>query len=176
MYMKVCGFTGRLCSQKTGSQTYSIFMHTFLTKVVPDCGLERKKRGLNLKLVGSLGRWVGINTKIQRPFASLELARCVNPKEAGSFDSISQPGGGGGGFPPPPPLGPRPRSAEKLCNSAHTYTMSRRRVSRNFHTETQSDFQIMQIYVNYMHIFIFLIIFDKTIGFWVSKSFEYCHK
>ena len=28
--------TGRLCSQKTGLQTYSNFMHTFLTKVVPD--------------------------------------------------------------------------------------------------------------------------------------------
>ena len=28
--------TGRLCSQKTGSQTYSNFMHTFVTKVVPD--------------------------------------------------------------------------------------------------------------------------------------------
>ena len=28
--------TGRLCSQKTGLQTYSKFMHTFLTKVVPD--------------------------------------------------------------------------------------------------------------------------------------------
>ena len=30
------GFTGRLCSQKTGLQTYSNFMHTSLTKVVPD--------------------------------------------------------------------------------------------------------------------------------------------
>ena len=31
-------FTGRLCSQKTGLQTYSHFMHTFLsiTRVVPD--------------------------------------------------------------------------------------------------------------------------------------------
>ena len=28
--------TGRLCSQKTGLQTYSNFMHTFLRKVVPD--------------------------------------------------------------------------------------------------------------------------------------------
>ena len=28
--------TGRLCSQKTGLQTYANFMHTFLTKVVPD--------------------------------------------------------------------------------------------------------------------------------------------
>ena len=28
--------TGRLCSQKTVLQTYSNFMHTFLTKVIPD--------------------------------------------------------------------------------------------------------------------------------------------
>ena len=28
--------TGRLCSQKTGLQSYYNFMHTFLTKVVPD--------------------------------------------------------------------------------------------------------------------------------------------
>ena len=43
----------------------------------------------------------------------------INPKKAGSFDPISQPGGGGG-FHPPPPLGTRPRSGEKLCNLAHT--------------------------------------------------------
>ena len=41
----------------------------------------------------------------------------VNPKKAGSFDPISQPGGGGGFH---PPLGSRPRSDEKLCNLAHT--------------------------------------------------------
>ena len=34
-----------------------------------------EKKSLNLRLEG---RWVGINTKIHRPFASLELARCVN--------------------------------------------------------------------------------------------------
>ena len=33
-----------------------------------------KKSLNNLRLEG---RWVGINTKIHRPFASLELARCV---------------------------------------------------------------------------------------------------
>ena len=33
-----------------------------------------EKKSLNLRLEG---RWVGINTKIHRPFASLELARCV---------------------------------------------------------------------------------------------------
>ena len=33
-----------------------------------------EKKSLNLTLEG---RWVGINTKIHRPFASLELARCV---------------------------------------------------------------------------------------------------
>ena len=33
-----------------------------------------EKKSLNLRLEG---RWVGTNIKIQRPFASLELARCV---------------------------------------------------------------------------------------------------
>ena len=70
---------------------------------------------------------------------------------------------GGGGF--HPPLGSRPRSGENLCNLAHTYTMSRRIVSQNFYTENQSGFQIMQIYVNFMHMFIFLIIFNKIRGF-----------
>ena len=37
-------------------------------------------------------------------------------------------------------------------------TMSRRIVSRNVHTENQSSFQIMQIYVNFMQMFIYLII------------------
>ena len=40
----------------------------------------------------------------------------VNPKEAGSFDPISQPGGGGGFH---PPFRSRPRSGEKLYNLAH---------------------------------------------------------
>ena len=33
-----------------------------------------EKKSLNLRLEG---KWVGIYTKIHRPFASLELARCV---------------------------------------------------------------------------------------------------
>ena len=70
------------------------------------------------------------------------IKHLLNPKKAGSFDPISQPGGGGGGW-IPPPFG---------CNLAHTYTKSRRIISRNFHTENQSGFQIMQIYVNFMHI------------------------
>ena len=53
-----------------------------------------------------------------------------NPKKAGSFYPISQPGGGA--TPPPSDLG---------------------------------GFQIMQIYVNIMHMFIFLIIFNKIRGF-----------
>ena len=35
-HWNVCGFTGRLGSQKTGLQSYYNFMHTFLTQVVPD--------------------------------------------------------------------------------------------------------------------------------------------
>ena len=68
-------------------------MHIILTKVVPDnpeanllfpnsfamarvLSLWRsiEKKSLNLRLES---RWVGINTKIHRPCASLELARCV---------------------------------------------------------------------------------------------------
>ena len=43
--------------------------------------------------------------KITEIQMNLEEQR-LNPKEAGSFDPISQPGGGGGGgwIPPPPPL------------------------------------------------------------------------
>ena len=43
--------------------------------------------------------------------------------------------------------------------------MSRRIFSRNFHSEIQSGFQIMQIYVNFMHMIIFFIIFSKIRGF-----------
>ena len=85
------------------------------------------------------------------------ITNLLNPKKAGSFDPISQPGGGAG-FHPTPPLGSRPRSGEKLCNLAHTQTMSRRLVSRNFYTENQSIFQIMQAFgtVNFMtYVYIF---------------------
>ena len=91
-----------------------------------------------------------------------------NPKEAGSFDPISQPGGGGGIPPPPSDLG---GGAAKNNVIWHI-----RKPCRNFYTENQSGFQIMQIYVNFMHMFICLIIFNKIRGFWVSKSFKYCHK
>ena len=41
---------------------------------IKSIGRSIEKKSLNLRLEG---RWVGINTKIQRPFASIELARCV---------------------------------------------------------------------------------------------------
>ena len=41
-------------------------------------------KSLNLRIEG---RWVGINTKIHRPFASLEFARCVKHQTHASHAS-----------------------------------------------------------------------------------------
>ena len=45
----------------------------------------------------------------------------LNPKEAGSFDPISQPGGGGGGIPPPSDLD---RGATKNSEIRHVRRVS----------------------------------------------------
>ena len=50
---------------------------------------------------------------------------CFNPKEAGSFDPISQPGGGGGGdSPPPPPPSDLGRGATKNSEIRHVRRVS----------------------------------------------------
>ena len=55
--------------------------------------------------------------------AGEQRSRSINPKEAGSFDPISQPGGGGGGRIPPPPsdLG---RGATKNSEIRHVRRVS----------------------------------------------------
>ena len=100
--------------------------------------------------------------------------------------SHSRGGGGVDSTPPPPPsdllfITSMYFKCSMIYNTNYVIWHIRkpcreRIVSRNFYTENQSSFQIMQIYVNFMHMFIFLIIFNKMRGFWVSKSFKYCHK
>ena len=51
-----------------------LFPNSFAMARVLSLWRSIEKRSLNLRLQG---RWVGINAKIHRPFASLELARCV---------------------------------------------------------------------------------------------------
>ena len=54
--------------------TNLLFPNSFAMARVLSLWRSIEKKSLNLRLEG---RWVGINTKIYRPFASLELARCV---------------------------------------------------------------------------------------------------
>ena len=83
-------------------------------------------------------------------------------------------GGGGGGEWIPSDLG---RGAAKNYVIWHIRKPCRDEDSREISILwNQSGFQIMQIYVNFMHMFIFFIIFNKIRGFLVSKSFKYCHK
>ena len=51
-----------------------LFPNSFAMARVLSLWRSIEQNSLNLRLEG---RWVGINTKIHRPFASLELARCV---------------------------------------------------------------------------------------------------
>ena len=51
-----------------------LFPNSFAMARVLSLWRSIEKKSLNLRLEG---RWVGINTKIHRPFVSLELARCV---------------------------------------------------------------------------------------------------
>ena len=60
-----------------------------------------------------------------------------NPKGAGSFDPISQPGGGGGQIPPPPRISPFER--RKYYES---YSARKRRVSQ--YERADKDFAIAE--------------------------------
>ena len=81
-----------------------------------------------------------------RKNAPLEICNCNNTVDKMSllfifigynfFLTLKKPGL----LAPSHPPGSRLRSAKKLCNLAHTYTLSRRRVSRNFHTEKSKRF------------------------------------
>ena len=95
-----------------------------------------------------------------------------NPKEAGSFDPISQPGGG---IPPPPPAPWISAAERRKILKFGTYVGL---VNMNVLTKLQywksKRFWIMQIYVNYMHVFLFFIITDKMRPFGAFKLFWYC--
>ena len=90
-------------------------------------------------------------------------------KGPGFFVYFKSGGGGGADFPPPPPsdLG---RGATKNSEIWHV-----RRVYTNVLTKLQywklKHFWIMQIYVNYMHVFLFFIITDKMRPFGAFKLF-----
>ena len=67
--------------------------------------------------------------------------------------SISSPGGGGGGA--------APSDLGQFWNLARTVELVNTHVLTKLQCWKSKHFLIMQIYVNYMHVFLFLIITDK---------------
>ena len=83
-----------------------------------------------------------------------EIELIINRKEAGSFDPISQPGGGGEADSAPPP---RISAAErrKILKFGTYVGLVNTNVLTKLQYWKSKRFWIMQIYVNYMHVFLF---------------------
>ena len=103
-----------------------------------------------------------------------ELA-VLNPKRAGLFDYLKSGGGGGGQI-----LLPAPRiSAAEQQNFLKfgTYVeLVNMNVLTKFQYLKSKRFIIMQIYVKYIHVFLFLTITDKIRPFGAIKLFWYCRR
>ena len=104
-----------------------------------------------------------------------EVLNWFNPKGAGSFDPISQPGGGGGGgtdSAPPPRISAAER--RKIMKFGTYVGLVNTNVLTKLQYWKSKRIWIMQIYVNYMHVFLFFIITDKMRPFGAFKLFWYC--
>ena len=100
-----------------------------------------------------------------------------NPKRAGFFFVYLKSGGGGGGggaFRAPP----RISAAEwrKILKFGTYVELVNTHVLTKLQYRKSKRFWIMQIYVNYMQVFLFLIITDKMRPFRAFKLFWYCRR
>ena len=77
-----------------------------------------------MRTIESEGNYKIINFLVQNGWIVVHLQLCLNPKEAGSFDPISQLGGGGGQIPPPPPPSDLGRGATKNSEIRHVRRVS----------------------------------------------------
>ena len=84
-----------------------------------------------------------------------KIITMLTQKKPGLLTLSHSWGSGGGGSPPPLRISAAKRPKIMKFGTYVNHVETRRIVSRNFHTENQSGFQIMQIYVNFMHVYIF---------------------
>ena len=96
-------------------------------------------------------------------------------KGPGFFVYLKSGGGGGGGADSAPPsdLG---RGATKILKFGTYVELVNTNVLTKFQYLKSKHFWIMQIYVNYMHVFLFLTITDKIRPFGALKLFWYCRR
>ena len=111
----------------------------------------------------------GNSRKISDPLPILQIT--FNPKRAGLF-CLSQDRGGG--FRPPPQISAAEQ--RKILKFGTHVELVNTNVLTKFQYWKSKRFLIMQIYVNYMHIFLFLIITDKMRPFGAFKLFWCCHR
>ena len=95
-------------------------------------------------------------------------------KGPGFFVYLKSGGGGGGRIPPPPRISAAER--RKILKFGTYVELVNTNVLTKFQYLKSKHFWIMQIYVNYMHVFLFLIITDKIRPFGALKMFWYCRR
>ena len=98
-----------------------------------------------------------------------EAKPCFNPKRAGLFCRFQVRGGGGGG-------GFLAAERRKILKFGTYVELGNTHVLTKLQCWKSRRFWIMQIYVNYMHVFLFLIITDKIRPFRAFKMFWYCRR
>ena len=120
------------------------------------------------RMVTAANSWI----QLDNDNALTTIKHLLNPKRAGLF-CLSQVGGGGGGAPPP-----RISAAErqKILKFGTYVELVNPNVLTKFQYLKSKRFLIMQIYVNYMHVFLFLTITDKIRPFGALKLFWYCRR
>ena len=83
---------------------------------------------------------------------------------------------GGGRIPPPPPPSDLGRRATKILKFGMYIELFSTHMLTKLQYWKSKRFWIMQIYVNYVHVFLFLIITDKMRPFGAFKLFWYCRR
>ena len=99
----------------------------------------------------------------------VSLSLPLTLKGPGFFVYLKSGGGGGGG-------GISPAERRKNSEIWHVRSVSRYERADEIAILKIKAFWIMQIYVNYMHVFLILIITDKMRPFGAFKLFWYCHR
>ena len=99
----------------------------------------------------------------------MESMYIFNPNRAGLFWLIQARGGGGGGGFRRPPSDLGCQSARKITKFGTYVELVHTNMLTKFQYLKSKRFLIMQIYVNYMYVFLFFIITDKIRFFEDSK-------
>ena len=135
------------------------------------CIFKKTSFVFQLQLIKTL-KWPNKGAKYWNMWVTKIWNLFLNPKRAGLF-CLSQVRGGGGGRPPPQISAVERR---KILQFGTYVELVNTHVLTKLQCWKSKRFWIMQIYVNYMHVFLFLIITDKMRPFRAFKMFWYCRR